>query len=72
MGMHHDLSPMVLLLLSYFFSSSSFCDALLRCYDGPARNQTGAQEASRLPPVGGFLMYRFLYDTNDWDVDYLG
>ena len=43
--MRHDLrsaipsSSLVLFFFSFFFFR--FCDALLRCYEVPARNQTG-------------------------------
>ena len=71
METHHDLRLTVRLLLSYSFFF--FLSATPRCGVMMVRLETRrvALKASHLPPVGRIFMYRFLYDTNDWDVDYL-
>jgi hypothetical protein len=74
MGMLHDLSEAGCFVLPFSYSFFfSFCDALLWCYMMVRLEARRAlSEVSALANHGGIFVYRFLYDTNDWDVDHLG
>jgi len=73
MEMRHDLTASVRLLLSYFFFLLPFCDALLRCYDGPARNQTGCSGGLAFAASwGDSLCIEFYMIPMIGNVDYLG
>ena len=70
MGMLHDLGVrMAVSCFRFFFLTPFFFFAT---HDGPARCQASAFGGLATALQGGAYMYRFLYDTNDWDADNMG